>query len=175
MWRSYTTIWRLTSLLWKTARLWSWDRPPLTTFKRKVKIWETFRRKVLYTIMRDKKRETKDLSSNRPLDLDIGIEHWVTGHLSSRSLTESARDRTSYNWRMKREKTYRIKTNNQELLIRKQNESDATSWWIEKPRYRSHLWEVREFYFVLIMKSHLQSYPCPLQIKEIKMMNGMKV
>ena len=28
-------------------------------------------------------------------------------------------------------KTYRIKTNNQELLIRKQNESDATSWWIE--------------------------------------------
>ena len=25
------------------------------------------------------------------------------------------------------EKTYRIKTNNQELLIRKQNESDATS------------------------------------------------
>ena len=30
---------------------------------------------------------------------------------------------------MKKEKTYRIKTNNQELLIRKQNESDATSWW----------------------------------------------
>ena len=29
---------------------------------------------------------------------------------------------------------------------------------------RWHLWEVREFYFVLIMKSHLQSYPCPLQI-----------
>jgi len=28
-------------------------------------------------------------------------------------------------------KTYRIKTNNQELLIRKQNESDATSRWIE--------------------------------------------
>merc|ERR1711865_108935 len=27
-----------------------------------------------------------------------------------------------------------------------------------------YLWEVREFYFVLIMKSHLQSYPCPLQI-----------
>ena len=27
----------------------------------------------------------------------------------------------------KREKTYRIKTNNQELLIRKENESDATS------------------------------------------------
>ena len=26
-----------------------------------------------------------------------------------------------------KEKTYRIKTNNQELLIRKQNESDATS------------------------------------------------
>ena len=34
---------------------------------------------------------------------------------------------------MKKEKTNRIKTNNQELLIRKQNESDATSWWIEKP------------------------------------------
>jgi hypothetical protein len=31
---------------------------------------------------------------------------------------------------MKQEKTYRIKTNNQELLIRKENESDATSWWI---------------------------------------------
>ena len=31
----------------------------------------------------------------------------------------------------KREKRYRIKTNNQEELIRKQNESDATSWWIE--------------------------------------------
>jgi len=31
---------------------------------------------------------------------------------------------------MKREKTYRIKTNNQELLIRKENESDATSRWI---------------------------------------------
>ena len=30
-----------------------------------------------------------------------------------------------------REKTYRIKTNNQELLIRKQNESDATSRWID--------------------------------------------
>ena len=29
------------------------------------------------------------------------------------------------------EKTYRIKTNNQELLIRKQNESDATSRWID--------------------------------------------
>jgi len=28
---------------------------------------------------------------------------------------------------MKKEKTNRIKTNNQELLIRKQNESDATS------------------------------------------------
>ena len=41
--------------------------------------------------------------------------------------------------RVKKEKTFRIKTNNQELLIRKQNESDATSWWIllEKPRYRS--------------------------------------
>ena len=39
-----------------------------------------------------------------------------------------------------KEKTYRIKTNNQELLIRKQNESDATSWWIllEKPK----LWEI---------------------------------
>ena len=33
--------------------------------------------------------------------------------------------------RVKKEKTFRIKTNNQELLIRKQNESDATSWWIE--------------------------------------------
>ena len=31
------------------------------------------------------------------------------------------------NPKKKREKTYRIKTNNQELLIRKQNESDATS------------------------------------------------
>jgi len=30
----------------------------------------------------------------------------------------------------KREKTYRIKTNNQEVLIRKENESDATSRWI---------------------------------------------
>ena len=29
--------------------------------------------------------------------------------------------------RVKKEKTFRIKTNNQELLIRKQNESDATS------------------------------------------------
>ena len=33
--------------------------------------------------------------------------------------------------RVKKEKTFRIKTNNQELLIRKQNESDATSWWIK--------------------------------------------
>ena len=37
-------------------------------------------------------------------------------------------------------KTYRIKANNQELLIRKQNESDATSKWIEfqktRPRRR---------------------------------------
>ena len=34
-----------------------------------------------------------------------------------------------YKLRIKKkiEKTYRIKTNNQELLIRKQNESDATS------------------------------------------------
>ena len=33
-------------------------------------------------------------------------------------------------------KTYRIKTNNQELLIRKQNESDATSRWIELQKTR---------------------------------------
>ena len=37
-------------------------------------------------------------------------------------------------------KTYRIKTNNQEQLQRKQNESDATSKWIEfqktRPRRR---------------------------------------
>ena len=33
-------------------------------------------------------------------------------------------------------KTYRIKTNNQELLIRKQNESDATSRWIEFQKTR---------------------------------------
>ena len=37
-------------------------------------------------------------------------------------------------------KTYRIKTNNQEQLQRKQNESDATSRWIEfqktRPRRR---------------------------------------
>ena len=33
-------------------------------------------------------------------------------------------------------KTYRIKTNNQELLIRKQNESDATSKWIEWEKTR---------------------------------------
>ena len=42
---------------------------------------------------------------------------------------------------MKREKTYRIKTNNQELLIRKENESDATSRWIitgnEKSRFNN--------------------------------------
>merc|ERR1712086_386534 len=31
-------------------------------------------------------------------------------------------------------------------------------------RLHGYFWEVREFYFVLIMKSHLQSYPCPLQI-----------
>ena len=29
---------------------------------------------------------------------------------------------------MKKEKTNKIKTNNHELLIRRQNESDATSW-----------------------------------------------
>ena len=43
---------------------------------------------------------------------------------------------------MKREKTYRIKTNNQELLIRKENESDATSRWIitgnEKSRFNKN-------------------------------------
>ena len=33
-------------------------------------------------------------------------------------------------------KKYRIKTNNQELLIRKQNESDATSRWIEFQKTR---------------------------------------
>ena len=33
-------------------------------------------------------------------------------------------------------KTYRIKTNNQELFIRKQNESDATSRWIEFQKTR---------------------------------------
>ena len=38
-----------------------------------------------------------------------------------------------------REKTYRIKTNNQELLIRKQNESDATSRWIEFQKTRAML------------------------------------
>ena len=36
-------------------------------------------------------------------------------------------------------KTYRIKTNNQELLIRKQNESDATSRWIEFQKKREDL------------------------------------
>jgi len=39
----------------------------------------------------------------------------------------------------KREKTYRIKTNNQEELIRKQNESDATSKWIEFQK--TSLWD----------------------------------
>ena len=33
-------------------------------------------------------------------------------------------------------KTYRIKTNNQEQLERKQNESDATSRWIEFQKTR---------------------------------------
>ena len=41
-------------------------------------------------------------------------------------------------------KTYRIKTNNQEQLQRKQNESDATSTWIEfqktRPRRRNKRW-----------------------------------
>ena len=37
------------------------------------------------------------------------------------------RSESRLNPEMKREKTYRIKTNNQELLIRKENESDATS------------------------------------------------
>ena len=37
-------------------------------------------------------------------------------------------------------KTYRIKTNNQELLIRKQNESDATSRWIEFQKTRPKGW-----------------------------------
>ena len=40
---------------------------------------------------------------------------------------------------MKREKTYRIKTNNQELLIRKENESDATSRWIITGNEKSFL------------------------------------
>ena len=42
--------------------------------------------------------------------------------------------------RIRMKKTYRIKTNNQEQLQRKQNESDATSKWIEfqktRPRRR---------------------------------------
>ena len=37
-------------------------------------------------------------------------------------------------------KTYRIKTNNQEQLPRKQNESDATSWWIEFQKTRLWRW-----------------------------------
>ena len=48
----------------------------------------------------------------------------------------------------KREKTYRIKTNNQELLIRKENESDATSRWIitgnEKEKSKEKKDEVKE-------------------------------
>ena len=54
--------------------------------------------------------------------------------------------------RVKKEKTFRIKTNNQELLIRKQNESDATSWWIEFQKtnlqwkaYRIQDWFTRDF------------------------------
>ena len=53
-------------------------------------------------------------------------------------------------------KTYRIKTNNQELLIRKQNESDATSRWIElqkiRPR-RDKDWKC-EFIDLLTMTLH---------------------
>ena len=54
--------------------------------------------------------------------------------------------------RVKKEKTFRIKTNNQELLIRKQNESDATSWWIKFQKtnlqwkaYRIQDWFTRDF------------------------------
>ena len=36
-------------------------------------------------------------------------------------------------------KTYRIKTNNQELFIRKQNESDATSRWIKFQKTRPEI------------------------------------
>ena len=39
-------------------------------------------------------------------------------------------------------KTYRIKTNNQELLIRKQNESDATSRWFRKKKAQVNNLEV---------------------------------
>ena len=47
-------------------------------------------------------------------------------------------------------KTYRIKTNNQELLIRKQNESDATSKWIEFQKRRPK--RLKQTYEFLILK-----------------------
>ena len=42
-------------------------------------------------------------------------------------------------------KTYRIKTNNQELFIRKQNESDATSRWIEFQKTRPLKWRIIKY------------------------------
>ena len=43
-------------------------------------------------------------------------------------------------------KTYRIKTNNQELLISKQNEFDATSRWIEFQKTRLFPFTINEAY-----------------------------
>jgi len=47
-------------------------------------------------------------------------------------------------------KTYRIKTNNQELFIRKQNESDATSRWIEFQKTRPLKWRIMKLHLIEI-------------------------
>ena len=46
------------------------------------------------------------------------------------------------------------KTINQELLIRKQNESDATSWW--KPKIWEIEWDVEYIFLGLSFVSHVE-------------------
>ena len=77
-------------------------------------------------------------------------------------------------------KTYRIKTNNQELLIRKQNESDATSRWIElqktRPR-RDKDWNCEFIIFLMLFldEFNLQSYPPFQELLTVQsMLNSLK-
>ena len=73
-------------------------------------------------------------NEERPRLFDNGLKIWKENQDNYRSypyrilLIKQWKGRPNNGW--KREKTHRIKTNNQEELIRKQNESDATSWWV---------------------------------------------
>ena len=67
-------------------------------------------------------------------------------------------------------KTYRIKTNNQELLISKQNEFDATSRWIEFQKTRlltsNTIWIIS--LIELISTEEMISGQSPIEIKPME-------